>query len=547
MVKGLVNDTSLSAIGDVIREAKGEEKYLKWESDILSKPVTEQGFSMVEIPDAVYEDKKSNVEIVFDNPDNFSPVRLTLQSYYANGDKKFTTDTSIWWVGNGVYKYNSEESLYNNIRTLDTETGYIGVRLPNIEGVNILSAKILAPNTDSDILNPNTNYLPSEMAEEVNSILSTSEEYRTFTHDRCYNEQKVLKVPDTVNRIGVYDFAYSQFTEIILPQNDSLNIYGNAFMTSMQLRKIVIPENAHIVGSYLFDQCGNLKELTMMCPATNIGVSPKNGILNNSSITKLNVPSKYYQGYLETGSWPKLTSLHDTDLTELVINGSRQANLFVRPQLSYSVLYNDIDSAYDEQRGVTWSCSGKATISEDGVVTIDESAEVGDIITVTATSTYNPDISSSIDIECVYVTRTYSVDLSQWEVSDKPSPTGDTMYQSFSNLHQSNEIAKTRINLRGFNKFVLYAMYSAERNYDYIIISKLNTSMDDIPYWNSSDVWQREEVQEHFYDFDQEVYKRVEYACTGGEDFIDILYGKDGSGDQLDDRGYFYVAESECE
>ena len=168
--------------------------------------------------------------------------------------------------------------------------------------------------------------------------------------------------------------------------------------------------------------------------------------------------------------------------------------------------------------------------------------------TITRTITYR-DTQSGLTatttiIQGVWVDTSYTVDLnSQWQESSKnPDSSLYDCYESFSNYHVSNANAIMYITITGYTEFSLYIRSYGESNYDYLVVGNLDAT--SISRTTSG-------VKAHTCGNPQSgttisSYTKVTFSgLDGGEHKIPILYGKDGSSDTGDDKGYIIIEKNQ--
>jgi hypothetical protein len=145
------------------------------------------------------------------------------------------------------------------------------------------------------------------------------------------------------------------------------------------------------------------------------------------------------------------------------------------------------------------------------------------------------------------VWKAYTIDLnSNWEqstsISNPDSSLYDGVYQSYSNKGVNNSAAKMYIDINGYNNFYLYIRSYAESNYDYVMVSHLDTDIDGYSLEDESSL-----IKSHTRGNQQSGnaisnYKLVKFNnIDGGEHRITIVYRKDGSAEDGDDRGYVLI------
>lgn len=145
----------------------------------------------------------------------------------------------------------------------------------------------------------------------------------------------------------------------------------------------------------------------------------------------------------------------------------------------------------------------------------------------------------------------YTIDLNgQWRLSSTiPNPDNtkyDGVYESYSNYGVDASADKMIITIKDYSIFSLYIRSYAESCCDYVMVSQLDTSInEDTDYGNTT------LVKAHTYDKDQEgvglpSYTLVEFTnIPAGQHTIEIIYRKDGSLSKNDDRGYVLIPKNQ--
>ena len=142
----------------------------------------------------------------------------------------------------------------------------------------------------------------------------------------------------------------------------------------------------------------------------------------------------------------------------------------------------------------------------------------------------------------------YTVNLnSQWQLStSKANPDSslyEGVYESFSNYNVDSGVATMTITITGYKKFSLYIRSYAETNYDYVMVGQLDKAITGSTSYSSTD------VKAHTRGNQQSGtaisnYTLVEYDnMTGGTHTIAIVYRKDSSVNNNDDRGYVLISK----
>ena len=140
---------------------------------------------------------------------------------------------------------------------------------------------------------------------------------------------------------------------------------------------------------------------------------------------------------------------------------------------------------------------------------------------------------------------TFNVNLNdQWELSTTiPNPNSeeyDGVYQSFSNYHVANGKAQMMIEIEGYVNFSFFIRSYAESNYDYIWVGQL----DKVPT-SDNDAYATTKLKSNP-DTTIKGYTEVKFEnMDARKHTIYVVYKKDGSGDNNDDRGYVLIPKNQ--
>lgn len=341
----------------------------------------------------------------------------------------------------------------------------------------------------------------------------------------------------TVDLLNATSIGYSAFSGcsglITIDLPNATSIDNAAFQDCSALTSVDF-SNVASIGAYAFQRDYALRTIFLhsktMC--TCVG-DP----WVNSSVT-IYVPKSLIDSYKAATYWSKYSSQFKTieslSLSKISIIGSSKINTYNGNTTgTYKVQYND-GVVLPEQVGVTWSITGNATISKDGVVTL-KNASVGDKLTITATSTHDASISASLTVSVVNVATSMTVDLNngQW-VDSGTTIDGHTVYKSgASSYHVNNGSSLCTVTVKGYNKATVYVRSYAEGNYDYVDVGPLDGEASRA---NSSNVLSTKNRQSN-----KQYYSHTFEINDGNAHTFQVLYSKDSSGNNDDDRGYFYV------
>lgn len=244
----------------------------------------------------------------------------------------------------------------------------------------------------------------------------------------------------------------------------------------------------------------------------------------------------------------RIRPLEDLTLNRLTITG--RAPNTEKTSATYKLLYNDGCYMRGDYKGVTWSVSSNVTIkaSDDESCTIEwANLKEGDTVTITATSTVNPNITTTQTLTAKDIKRSIKVDTTQW-VGTGETPTGalTEIYKSDAgSYHIANGSSLAKITFTGYVKLTVSVRSWAEENCDYVTVSPLDFA-GEFTRSSSQFVASTKGSQSETFNTDS-MFLNVDYTfeTDGGEHFFYVLYSKDGSVDSNDDRGYFYIKAGE--
>lgn len=249
------------------------------------------------------------------------------------------------------------------------------------------------------------------------------------------------------------------------------------------------------------------------------------------------VPEALISNYKAATNWsrlaPNFETLESIKLTKLTIEGVVVINKHYTTAVVLSLTYNN-GITLPEEKGVTWSIAGNATISQDGVVTLTDSANAGDVLSVTVTSTYNSSISATYTISVVDRVFSTSIDLNngQW-VDTGTTIDGNKVYKSDSGSYNINNGESTcTITGSNLSSVTVYLRSHGESGYDYAELGPLDGT---VLRGSPSNVLSTKNKSS------DTVYSSYTFNIPDANTHtFQILYSKDGGGDMYDDRGYFY-------
>ena len=359
---------------------------------------------------------------------------------------------------------------------------------------------------------------------------------------------KSLILPNTINRISVhaiYD-AYALQT-ITLPQSvtyiDSEAIYVNAGaqITNITLlskncmfnkESFYIRYYSNFSGGIVLLDFSHAEQIYQAPNSLPIYIGHKYDIL---------VPYSLYAEWKSATNWAQYAEYikaTEHDLAAIAINGDEKINIYSKKSLQLSILYNENNNCPSEQQGVTYSIvSGPATVAQNGTVTVTDAAAAGDEIVVKATSTYNSSISTQYTINVVNIASSISIEnTTQW-IDSSTAENGYKVYQSDAGSYNvDNGKSTVTLTFAGYTTVVIYVKQSSEYNFDYVEVGPVDGTATRA---GSSNLFSAKGSNNK--------YQKVTITLPDtGTHTVQVIYSKDSSGYNGDDRGYFYIAEGEC-
>lgn len=156
--------------------------------------------------------------------------------------------------------------------------------------------------------------------------------------------------------------------------------------------------------------------------------------------------------------------------------------------------------------------------------------------------------------EWAEITEYFTVDLnSQWQDSTSyGSLSSDTanygFYESFGNYNANNGKATMFITINGYSSFTFKVRNYSESSYDYVVVNNLDDTT--VPSWQPSVGSGTASSGKVYYTNKSKSSDTTWYDVTfndldGGEHIITVTYGKDGSANSGDDRGYIAIPKKQ--
>ncbi len=147
--------------------------------------------------------------------------------------------------------------------------------------------------------------------------------------------------------------------------------------------------------------------------------------------------------------------------------------------------------------------------------------------------------------QTAFIEESVAVDLnSQWQESTKnPDTTAYKSYESFSNWHVNNGVAKLTLTVYGCTSFTFYIRSAGENNYDYVQVGQID--QEPVAGSYSASTTNAHTRGKKTVGTAISNHTAVTFNNLDGEEHtITIIYQKDSSTNSSDDRGYVLVPKT---
>lgn len=378
--------------------------------------------------------------------------------------------------------------------------------------------------------------------------------------DRC---KTIDGLPETLESIGMGAFMYCQFNidEVSLPNLKTLGekAFVGPYLGKLTIKNFYMPaldvlysttfaaDNEDIQKIKIDELSAGAKEVVFGTHQyfTNVskliltyeGVASVSGSYGLGSSVLVFVPDDFYDAYKASSGWAKYASqihkMTELNPSSVVISAPSEYNIHSggKSFTVSTVFDNELHKVGRKKMVATLTAEGNATITQDGTVTLTDSARAGDVVTVKATTEGGLTASASVSI--VDIEKSYSVNLNgQWEDSKTTAQTGEIIYQSGNT--QDNGTSVATITFQGYNTFKMMVKTDGESNYDYLEVGALDkaATRDDSEHLFNG---KGKASATQFYEVDIPVADNTQVHS------VQVIYSKDNDGASGTDKGYFYV------
>ena len=356
--------------------------------------------------------------------------------------------------------------------------------------------------------------------------------YASIPDNIFYDVRSLIKIrfPEGITSIGKYAFGYCS-----------------------GLTTIFIPNSVTSIGALAFWHCIGLTEIVSF--ATNSPSITYRTFEGISSGGTLKVPigciSEYSswlstnEGYLGWYGWvcEEMDEFIPFECTALTIIADDVIGNNTYTNIHYSALCNGWDG-YTGEWVNDYTITGTA---KSGSFAQNQSTTDSRLVDVSFT--FLGKTATTTITQSPYEATFYAVDLNnQWQVSSKANPDDslyDGVYESFSNYNVNNSGAAMTIKVFGHTSFTVYIRSYAESNYDYVMASALDQSIDNSTSYSNTTLVKAHTRGSQSSGTDIGSYKAVTYDIPddGMEHSITVVYRKDSSTHKNDDKGYLLIAK----
>lgn len=348
-------------------------------------------------------------------------------------------------------------------------------------------------------------------------------------------------IPPSVSAIHAYAFCdCNSLSKIIL--NDSLqNIKSNAFYGCNALQYVKFPAATTSIDYGAFYNCPAIFDFTQSTSIPVIG-----DVFEVSVVKEIRVPISLCEEWKKATNWvkysDKITDGYEPQVcTSLSITADDVIGNKTYTYLYWTAVTNGI-IRFDNSKVTGIELSGKER-SEP----FDANTSTTETVKRTISFTFMGVTATTEITQGVYLAQSYEVELKeQWRLSTdvaNPDPaTLDGVYESFSNHNVSNSVAEMTIRIIGYTEFGFYIRSNAESNYDYVIVSQLDTAINGDTGTSDTKLVKAHTKGKQNSGTTISAYQYVEFTdMDGAEHEINILYRKDSSQNSGTDRGYVLI------
>ena len=342
-----------------------------------------------------------------------------------------------------------------------------------------------------------------------------------------------------VTTIGSNAFQYTGFKKLTIPSTIT-SIASSAFAYCTSLEEVVLePTMTSMSNPYIFGGCASLKKVYIKKSFSSLNSNTFNG---DDAITDIYVP--WASGAVSGAPWGATNAtVHYDTVYDQNLTGLSTSDSFINNRVGktsqLTVSYSPDEGLIDPtQLGVTYeitSGSEYATVDSDGLVTIVASPPVDTVISVTIKSAYDPSVTATCNLTVVHYDVSYNLNNGQW-VDSGTRIDNHVVYKSDAGSYNvSGGLSRMSVTINGYTKFKVMLRSNGEAGYDYAEIGALDVA--DIGRNTGVFNTNNKASATQFYEY---TFTNID----GGTHTFEIIYSKDSSGSEKEDRGFVYFPDA---
>lgn len=478
-------------------------------------------------------------------------------NYYGEAEvRQFYTDIKNLYVGsNNTSETVSKEVSFEYAGETFTTTITQG---PYIENAVLCTYNVTSITSNTQLFSSSfsnySKYFSSMIIDGEEKTISNSYKFSTIGEHSV-----IFKIADGIEITNLY-YMFGGCTALKTADLSELDMSlvtntstsgGTAYMfyNCSGLKSIVLPESVKYLGYYMFRGCTNVELLIVKAKtAPTVYGSYTFGYNNdwmgyNYKGTNVLYIPKESTGY-DTGSWTsyvcnssycgfnKKSPYIEQECTNLTITANDVSAKSTSTTINWTAIVNCLDTVTEEIIELTFTGS---TTSESFPQNTSETETVQREITFT----YMDVTATTIITQNVWKNQHYTVDLNnQWRLSTSISNPNSSLYEgvyeSNSNHHVQDGIAKMYIDIEGYSEFKFYIRSNGESSYDYVRVGTLDKDPSSSVYVSTKG---KQNSGTTIGSYTLVTFNNIDE----GAHRIIIDYRKDSSQDAGTDRGYVLI------
>lgn len=328
--------------------------------------------------------------------------------------------------------------------------------------------------------------------------------------------------------------------------NGIVTLPYNCFRECTAMSIFHVPPSVQNINNGVFAYCSGLKKILFVQHTSIPSLSSADAFIKISNDCEIVVPQSLYSNWKSATNWSSIAEhIHSdytpTECTSLYITSQDVGGRSTVANINWFATTNGLD--YNSNVLENIEVTG-TDISEP----FPQNTSYTDTVERTISYTYMGVTATTTITQGVWVDSGYTLNLNdgQWGLSETiPNPDTtlyDGVYQSVKSKGIDNGYDTMYIDILGYETFKLYIRSYAESNYDYVMVSQLDKTINGSTSYSDTTL-----VKAHTRGNQQSGtaignYTLVEFTgIDSGEHRITVVYRKDGSSASGDDRGYVLI------